>query len=59
MTAFILDIKNHIKSVFEWKDIMAWAKIVHPSWYELATQRTRPEIRETYRKKIFREYYER
>lgn len=59
MSQFISDIKHHVKSWFEWKDILAWAKIVHPSWYELATQRKRPEIRETYRKKILREYYER
>lgn len=59
MKELISDVKHRIQSWFEWKDILAWAKIVHPSWYELATQRARPEIRETYRKKILREYYER
>lgn len=59
MKRFILNIKHHVQSWFEWKDVMAWAKIVHPSWHDLAMQKTRPEIRETYRKKIFEEYYNR
>lgn len=53
------NIKRNIKEWFEWQDAVAWAKTSHPSWVQLATQRKRPEVRETYRMKIIRAYYDR
>ena len=53
------DIKVKMKRQSEWQDAVEWAKVVHPSWVQLATQRNRPEIQETYRKKILRGYCER
>ena len=55
----LLSVKKSMKEWSEWQDAIAWAKINHPSWVELATQRKRPEIRETYRMKIMRAYYDR
>lgn len=52
-------IKNYIRSQSEWQNAICWAKMYYPNWVKLATQRKRPEIRETYRKKILREYYDR
>lgn len=52
-------IKNSYQLWLDWQDAVAWAKISRPSWVQLATQRKRPEIRETYRQKILREYCER
>lgn len=52
-------VKRSIRKWSDWQDALAWAKITHPSWAQLATQIKRPEIRETYRKKIVREYCER
>ena len=40
----------------EWKYAKKWAKIYHPAWLYFATQRKRPEIRETYRKKVLYAY---
>ena len=51
-------IKKGVKEWFEWQDIISWAKLYRPSWVHLATQTKKPEIRETYRKKILRAYYE-
>ena len=50
------NIKNYIKSWIEWQNAKAWIKVFHPGWLHLATQRKRPEIRETYRKKILDAY---
>ena len=50
------DIKKIIQSWFEWEDAKRWAKKRHPAWVQLATQNNRPEIQETYRKKILDEY---
>lgn len=52
-------IKRNIKEWTEWQDAIAWAKISHPSWVHLATQKRRPEIRQTYRNKIVRAYCDR
>lgn len=52
-------IKRNFKEWFEWQNAIAWARMNHPSWVQLATQRKRPEIRETYRIKIMRAYYDR
>jgi hypothetical protein len=52
-------IKNNYQLWLEWNDAIAWAKISHPNWVKLATQRKRPEIRETYRTKIIRAYCDR
>lgn len=52
-------LKRCIKEWSDWNDAISWAKINHPSWVELATQRKRPEIRETYRTKIIRAYCDR
>lgn len=52
----IMNIKAFIKSKREWDRAVSWAKKAHPNWAHLATQMKRPEIRETYRKKILREY---
>jgi hypothetical protein len=41
---------------FEWVDAKRWAKAYHPSWVRFATKISRPEIRETYRKKILETY---
>ena len=51
-------IKKDIKEWIEWQDIISWAKMYRPSWVYLATQTKRPEIKETYRKKVIRAYYE-
>lgn len=40
----------------EWKQAKKWSKMYHPAWLYLATQRKRPEIRETYRKKVLEAY---
>lgn len=53
----MLAIKQYIKSWIEWRNAIEWAKFCHPSWVQLATQRKRPEIRDTYRKKILNEYH--
>ena len=42
----------------EWQNAKYWAEEYHPAWVYLATQRNRPELREMYRDKIVREYYE-
>ena len=42
----------------EWQNAKYWAEQYHPAWIHLATQRNRPELREMYRDKIVREYYE-
>lgn len=52
-------IKNNYRLWLEWQDALSWAKMYHPSWAELATQRKKPEVRETYRTKIVRAYYDR
>lgn len=49
-------IKEEIRSQIVWDNAVAWAQMMHPSWVQLATQKKRPEIRETYRKKILDEY---
>jgi hypothetical protein len=49
-------VKQFVKSWFEWQDAKAWANVFHPSWVQFATQRRRPEIQETYRKKILNGY---
>lgn len=55
----IIYIKQSIKSRSEWQEAMNWAKLYYPNWVELATQRKKPEIRETYRTKIVRAYCDR
>lgn len=55
----IVIIKRNIKEQCEWQEAVSWAKVSHPSWVKLATQRKRPEIRETYRTKIIRAYCDR
>lgn len=50
------EIKRYISEWLEWQDARCWAKAIHPGWVQLATQRKRPEIRETYRKKILKAY---
>lgn len=40
----------------EWQMAKRWSKKYHPTWMYLATQRKRPEIRETYRKKVLEVY---
>ena len=54
------DITNSIDSWFdswvEWQLAKKWSKKYHPAWLVLATQRKRPEIRETYRKKVLDAY---
>lgn len=52
-------IKNNYYLWLEWQDALTWAKMSHPIWVQLATQKKRPEIRETYRQKILREYCDR
>lgn len=54
-----MKIKRSVKEWLEWHDAVSWAKKNHPSWVELATQKKRPEIRETYRMKIIRAYCDR
>jgi hypothetical protein len=44
------------ESLQEWKRAKKWSKMYHPAWLYLATQRKRPEIRETYRKKVLEAY---
>lgn len=55
----LMNIKQIIKNKSEWQEAASWAKMHHPDWVKLATQRRRPEIRETYRKKIVRAYCDR
>lgn len=55
----LLTVRKNIKERIEWQDIIRWAKMYHPNWACLATQTKRPEIRETYRNKIIRAYYDR
>lgn len=50
------DIKESIKLQREWRYAKAWAKVVYPNWIQFATQKKKPEIQETYRKKILNEY---
>lgn len=60
MKQFTLDaVINYIREWNKWQNALAWAEVYYPSWAHLATQIRRPEIRETYRKKILREYYDR
>ena len=40
----------------EWQLAKKWSKARHPAWVHLATQRSRPEVRETYRKKVLEAY---
>ena len=51
-------IKTNLREMSEWDEAKEWAKTEHPSWVQLATQTRRPEIRETYRKKILRCYFD-
>ena len=55
----IENIKQFAKSWIEWRDAKAWAKALHPNWVRFATQRKRPELRETYRKMILDGYHNR
>lgn len=55
----LMNIKQVIKNKSEWQEAVSWAKMYHPDWVKLANQRRRPEIRETYRKKIVRAYCDR
>lgn len=52
-------LKRYIKEWSEWQEAVSWAKLYHPSWVGLATQRKKPEISETYRTKIVRAYCDR
>ena len=56
MKQYINNIKQSVKDWFEWQDAKAWAKVFRPRWVPFATQRRRPELRETYRKKILEAY---
>lgn len=41
----------------EWQKAKSWSKKYHRAWLHLATQWKRPEVRETYRKKVLEAYY--
>ena len=45
-----------LDSWYEWRQAKKWSKKLHPAWLTFATQRKRPEIRETYRKKVLEAY---
>ena len=49
-------IEKFIQSWIEWENAKIWAELTHPSWLQYATQIRRPELRETYRKKILDGY---
>ena len=49
-------VKYKFNSWAEWQEAKDWAKSIHPGWHQLATQRKRPEIRATYRRKILNAY---
>jgi hypothetical protein len=51
-------IKTNLRELSEWEEAKEWAKTMHPNWVRLATQTQRPEIRETYRQKILRGYFD-
>ena len=50
------DIYFWYESRKEWRQAKKWSKMYHPAWIYLATQRKRPEVRETYRKKVLNAY---
>ena len=53
----IIDIMDaYVDSWCEWRQAKKWSKARHPAWVHLATQRGRPEVRETYRKKVLEAY---
>ena len=52
-------LKRCINEWSDWTDAISWATINHPNWADIAIQRKRPEIRETYRTKIIRAYCDR
>lgn len=51
------DIESILDAWQEWRRAKKWSKMYHPAWLYLATQRKRPEIRETYRKKVLEAYH--
>lgn len=48
--------ESRFDSWLEWHRAKRWSKKLHPAWLHLATQRKRPEIKETYRKKVLEAY---
>lgn len=56
MMISIYNIETMVDAWREWQRAKKWSKDYHPAWVRLASQRSRPEVRKTYRKMVLDAY---